>query len=63
MERYIYESKENGVYDITVKIPELSGDRRTASAVMVNNDPNYWINQGFCQYYGINSVHYEAGDH
>lgn len=60
MEQGIYNLKAAGVTDIVIKKPESSADRRVAGLWTSSNDPGYWINQAFCQYYGITSVYHES---
>ena len=59
MEQSIYNARAAGDTDIVIKRPDPSEDRRVANIYVVNNDPDYWINQAFCQYYGITSVYHE----
>ena len=60
MEQGIYNARAAGITDITIKKPDICGDRRVANLWVVNNDPDYWINRAFCQYYGITSVRRES---
>ncbi len=61
MERYIRTEKSSGHLDITIPEHYVTKDRHVANNQMTENDPEYWINKGFCQYYGISSVTFSAG--
>ena len=62
MEQSIYDQKISGVSEVVIERPDMSRDRRVAALFMTNNDPDYWINRAFCEYYGISSVYYEAAE-
>lgn len=58
-ESYIEEQKLQGNFDITLRAYDIPDNSRVGMHNMINNDPDYWINQATCWYYGIESVKYE----
>ena len=61
-ESYIEEQKALGNYDLTLPAYDIPENSHAGMHNMINNDPDYWINQATCWYYGINSVTYEQAE-